>query len=124
MTDAPPSAVDDLQSWRTTRELAQRKEQAAQAALSRAEKRAAAIARAKAAALRSIRSYEELLASLDAQRVARGYTMSEMDIRTGLADGYVAKVLVGMKNLGPASLPCILEALKVDLVLIERRNGE
>ena len=49
-------------------------------------------------------------------------TCQDLDHRSGVASGYSAKLIVGMKHLGPMSMDAILGALKVDIVLIERRQ--
>jgi hypothetical protein len=108
-------ATGELQSWRTAEEISRRRERQAK----RARTLATTPAEASATLLRSIRDYPELIRAIDARRIQLGLTMLEMDDLTGMADGWSSKVLAGIKNLGPTSLTCFLEALKVDLVLIE-----
>lgn len=65
-----------------------------------------------------IKNYNELVALLVRRRHDLGMSQIDMDHRTGLADGYVAKIECGTKRLGPTSLPCILGALGVSLLVI------
>ncbi len=85
---------------------------------SQAEGRAAAAA----ALLRPIRDYDELRQALDARRRLMGLTLLQLDERSGVQSGYSAKLIAGMRHLGTMSLPSILGALELDLMLIERRK--
>jgi len=83
---------------------------------------AQARAEAQAALLKPLRTYEELRAAIDARRKLIGMTMADLDERSGVQSGYSAKLIAGVKNLGPMSMDCILGALGIDLVIIERRR--
>jgi hypothetical protein len=71
------------------------------------------------AALR-VKSYSDLLRQLDARRRELGLRMADLDQRSGVADGYSAKLICGMRRFGEMSLPAILGALAVDLVVVPR----
>jgi hypothetical protein len=46
--------------------------------------------------------------------------MEDVDARSGVQDGYSAKLFVGIRRFGEMSLPAILGALDVDLVVVPR----
>jgi hypothetical protein len=63
------------------------------------------------------RDYPELLQVLDARRRDLGLTMEAFDERSGLTNGYSAKLFCGMRNFGPMSLPVVLQTLGVELLV-------
>ena len=69
-------------------------------------------------AIYPIKTYSELVTHLVRRRHDLGMSQIDMDARTGLADGYVAKIECGTKRLGPTSLPCILGALGVSILIV------
>jgi hypothetical protein len=75
------------------------------------------------------RDYPELLQVLDARRRELGLTMEAFDERSGLTNGYSAKLFVGMRRFGEMSLPVVLQTLGVELLVamppatpVERRG--
>jgi transcriptional regulator with XRE-family HTH domain len=65
-----------------------------------------------------IQTYEDLVGALKERRASLGMSQLDMDARTGLADGLVAKIECGSKRLGPISTPCLLTALGLRIVLV------
>lgn len=70
-----------------------------------------------------VREYKDLIAALDRQRRRRGMTMLDLDARAGFYEGYSSHLFAWRsrhgKTLGAVSLPLVLEALGVGLVVIE-----
>jgi hypothetical protein len=64
------------------------------------------------------RDMDGLRLMLNERRVSLKMTMLDLDARTGLADGYSAKLLCGDKGFGQLSLSLILQALKCQLMLV------
>jgi hypothetical protein len=52
-----------------------------------------------------VRDYTELVQYLDARRRQLGMRMADLDYKSGLQEGYAAKLICGMRSLGPVSLP-------------------
>jgi hypothetical protein len=71
------------------------------------------------AALR-VNTYPDLLRQLDRRRRELNMRMADVDAKSGAQDGYSAKLLVGIRRFGEMSLPAILGALAVDLVVVPR----
>jgi hypothetical protein len=71
------------------------------------------------AALR-VRTFPDLLRQLDRRRRELGLRMEDVDHKSGVQDGYSAKLFVGIRGFGAMSLPAILGALDADLVVIPR----
>jgi hypothetical protein len=69
-----------------------------------------------------IRSYEELQGALSARRRSLGLRQLEFDEKSGLMSGYSGKIEVGIRRLGPVSLPNLLAALDCDLLLCPRSD--
>jgi transcriptional regulator with XRE-family HTH domain len=67
-----------------------------------------------------IRSYEKLQSALSARRRSLGLRQLELDERSGLQSGYSGKIEIGVRRLGPISLPNLLAALDCDLLLCPR----
>ena len=67
-----------------------------------------------------IRSMPELLEAIRARRDELGVTHENLDSISGLASGYVSKLLCDppMKGLGATSLPALLGALGAALVMV------
>jgi hypothetical protein len=68
-----------------------------------------------------IRSIPDLVQAVRARRDELGITHETIDEIAGLPSGYCSKLLAPepMKGLGPISIPAILGALGVALVLVE-----
>ena len=49
-----------------------------------------------------------------------GIPLLELDDISGVQSGYAAKLEAGIKNLGYISLPCILGALGLELLVVEK----
>jgi hypothetical protein len=101
-----------------------RERQTAGAAAARAE--AARKAAKEAATMRrgfKCRDYREVIQVLDARRRQLGLRMEDVDGKAGFQDNYAAKLFAGMRNLGPMSLPVLLETLGVEIMLSLNRLG-
>jgi hypothetical protein len=72
------------------------------------------------AALR-INTYPALLRQLDARRRDLGLRMEDVDAKSGVQDGYAAKLFVGVRRFGEMSMPAILGALECDLIVVPRK---
>jgi hypothetical protein len=66
--------------------------------------------------------YHGLVAAIVQRRKSLGWSQAECDHRTGLADGYQSKVEQPSRQwgriLGPDSLPCVLQALGLRLIVV------
>jgi hypothetical protein len=71
------------------------------------------------AALR-VNTYPDLLRQLDRRRQELGLRMEDVDHKSGVLDGYSAKLFVGIRRFGQMSLPAVLGALECDLVVVPR----
>lgn len=71
--------------------------------------------------LATVRSYEELHAAMRARAAELEVTRETIDAVSGLQSGYAGKVLAPkpMKRLGPTTLPLMLGALGLALVVVE-----
>lgn len=73
---------------------------------------------------RRARGYEQLIGAMVERRMAMGMTQMQLDQRIGWPDGTVNKYeQVGKKyakTLGAVSLPLMLQALDLELVVVER----
>ena len=65
----------------------------------------------------AVKEYRDLRRALNRRRRDLGMSMSELDAVSGLPDGYAAKLLGGMRHIGELSMPCILGALKLELIV-------
>jgi hypothetical protein len=75
------------------------------------------------AALR-VNTYPDLLRQLDLRRRELGMRMEDVDHKSGLQEGYSAKLFVGIRRFGEMSLSCLLGALECDLVIVPRPKAE
>lgn len=71
-----------------------------------------------------ITDYPGLRAAIDQRRKELGLSMLALDELAGLQSGYSAKILCGIKNLGPISLECMLGALGMAIVLSPAKHVE
>jgi hypothetical protein len=74
--------------------------------------------------LAKIASYDDLVDALRDRAAALNISRETLDLLSGLADRYTAKLLtthrqLTMRTLGKASLGCVLGALGTELLLIE-----
>jgi hypothetical protein len=74
------------------------------------------------AALR-VSTFPDLLRQLDRRRRELGLRMEDVDYKSGLQDGYSAKLFVGIRGFGQMSLPALLGALQCDLAVIPRPDA-
>ena len=65
-----------------------------------------------------IRNYSALRVAFTTGRKAMGVSQLEMDELAGLQSGYTGKLECGMKHLGDLSMPKLLAALKMALLLV------
>jgi hypothetical protein len=70
-----------------------------------------------------IRDYDQLTSALAARRRQMGLRQLEVDDLSGCQPGYQGKIEVGIRRLGPLSLPMILAALDCDLLLAPRSDA-
>jgi hypothetical protein len=70
-----------------------------------------------------IRDYDQLTSALAARRRQLGLRQLEADHLSGCQPGYQGKIEVGVRRLGPLSLPMILAALNCDLLLCPRSDA-
>jgi hypothetical protein len=70
-----------------------------------------------------VRDYTELVQYLDARRRQLGMRMSDLDYKSGLQEGYAAKLICGMRSLGPVSLPLMLQTLGLEILVTLDRLG-
>jgi hypothetical protein len=54
----------------------------------------------------------------DERRVELGLRMMDVDLHAELQDGYFAKLMCGLRNFGPVSLPKVLAALGLEICLM------
>ena len=60
--------------------------------------------------------------AFDARRRELGMTMVDLDAKSGVQDGYAAKVIAGIRRPGDMSLGAIAGALGLELHVIESRR--
>ena len=60
-------------------------------------------------------SYQEIVAALIARRHALGLSQEDINYSANLQDGYSNKLEVGIRRLGPKSLPALLGALRLQM---------
>jgi hypothetical protein len=70
-----------------------------------------------------VKDYTELVQVLDARRRQLGMRMADLDYTYGLQEGYAAKLICGMKTLGPVSLPLMLQTLGMEILVTLDRLG-
>ncbi|WP_024279348.1 hypothetical protein [Xanthobacter sp. 126] len=72
------------------------------------------------------RDYRQLMDVLKARRLALGFTQMEVDERSGLQDGYTGKLEAwdrdSGRRLGPVSMALLLQALGLELAVLEARR--
>jgi predicted transcriptional regulator len=66
---------------------------------------------------------KELMAIVRERRKALGITQRDFDDIAGLQPGYQGKLEAGVKHPGYLSLPCILGALGLKLIVVEAEAG-
>jgi predicted transcriptional regulator len=74
---------------------------------------------------RKVRDFDELATALRNRRLELGMSQLELDHRSGLPDGYTAKLELvasnptakNARNIGRLSLPLMLEALGLTLIV-------
>ena len=66
---------------------------------------------------------EELRAMLNERRVELRMSMANVDEDAGLPPGTFAKIATGVKNIGPANMGPILEALGIEIALMPAGAG-
>jgi hypothetical protein len=49
--------------------------------------------------------------------------MVDLDYKSGLQEGYAAKLICGMKTLGPVSLPLMLQTLGLEILVTLDKLG-
>jgi hypothetical protein len=65
-----------------------------------------------------VKGYPELMRALDARRRQLGMSMLDVDFKSGLQDGYSAKLFCLDRKFGELSLPLMLQALGVHLLVV------
>jgi len=72
-------------------------------------------------ALATVRDYDGMIAAIRARMLEIGVTNETVDALTGLAGGYVGKLLAPsrIRNLGPHSLGAMLQSLGLKLIVVE-----
>jgi hypothetical protein len=70
-----------------------------------------------------VSDYTQLVQVLDARRRQLGMRMADVDYKSGLQDGYAAKLICGMRKLGPVSLPLMLETLGLEILVTLDKLG-
>ena len=70
------------------------------------------------AVLAVVSTPEQLRKALAFRRQELGLKQLELDELSGCQSGYTGKIEAGIKNLGPVSMPNILEALGLEMVLM------
>jgi hypothetical protein len=70
------------------------------------------------AVLAIVSTPEQLRKALALRRHELGLKQLELDEMSGCQSGYTGKLEAGIKNLGPVSMPAILEALGLEMVLM------
>jgi hypothetical protein len=70
-----------------------------------------------------VKDYTELVQVLDARRRQLGMRMADIDYKSGLQEGYAAKLICGMRKLGPVSLPLMLETLGLEILVTLDKLG-
>jgi hypothetical protein len=70
-----------------------------------------------------VRDYKQIVQVLDARRRQLGMRMADLDYKSGLQEGYAAKLICGMRKLGPVSLPLMLETLGLEILVTLDKLG-
>ena len=70
-----------------------------------------------------VSDYTQLVQVLDSRRRQLGLRMTDVDYTSGLQEGYAAKLICGMRKLGPVSLPLMLETLGLEILVSLDRLG-
>jgi hypothetical protein len=70
-----------------------------------------------------VNDYTQLVQVLDARRRQLGMRMADVDYKSGLQEGYAAKLICGMRKLGPVSLPLMLETLGLAILVTLDKLG-
>jgi hypothetical protein len=69
------------------------------------------------------RTYEQLTSAFAARRRQLGMRQIDADEATGLQSSYVGKLEIGTRRLGPLSLPMLLAAYDLDILLVPRSDA-
>jgi hypothetical protein len=64
-----------------------------------------------------IKDYAEIRSVLNQRRKELGLSLLALDYASGVQEGYSAKIMAGIKGLGKISLPCLFQALKLEMVI-------
>jgi len=70
-----------------------------------------------------VTTFDDLRAIIDAYRKSLGITLLELDDKSGVQHGYSSKLACGIKNYGNISLPCIMGALGLELIIVRAASG-
>ncbi|MFO1136046.1 MAG: hypothetical protein U1E30_12785 [Rhodoblastus sp.] len=70
-----------------------------------------------------ITTCDDLRRALQRRRQLLGVTSREFDDLAGLAPGHMSKLECGLRGLGQVSLPTVLSALGLRIVLVEAGEG-
>jgi hypothetical protein len=70
-----------------------------------------------------VSDYTQLVQVLDSRRRQLGLRMTDVDYKSGLQEGYAAKLICGIRKLGPVSLPLMLETLGLEILVSLDRLG-
>jgi hypothetical protein len=73
---------------------------------------------------RPCQNYGQLIAAFDERRRQLNFSQIELDAFTGLADGYVGKLVAMNRNMGRLSFGLMVDALGLEIVVRSRCNGE
>jgi transcriptional regulator with XRE-family HTH domain len=68
------------------------------------------------------RTYEQLTSAFAARRRELGLRQLDADEKAGLQSSYVGKLEIGTRKLGPLSLPMLLAAYDLDILLVPRSD--
>ena len=73
---------------------------------------------------RRVQNYAQLIEAFDARRKQLSFSQIELDEFTGLADGYIGKLVAMNRNMGRLSFGLMVDALGLEIVVRSRNNGE
>jgi hypothetical protein len=68
------------------------------------------------------RTYEQLTSAFAARRRQLGLRQLDADEKAGLQSSYVGKLEIGTRKLGALSLPMLLAAYDLDILLVPRSS--
>jgi hypothetical protein len=69
------------------------------------------------------RTYQELTLAFAARRRQLGLRQLDADEKAGLQSSYVGKLEIGTRKLGSLSLPMLLAAYDLDILLVPRADA-